>query len=114
MYQEPDFSNPAVVEKWGRTALSFVGFDPDAEEVWTQAINNPNLSVEARQNLIEDLNEDGLSDPKNPTWDDLPLIASRIELILNLAPDAMDETNAAAFQEAYKDLVNMWARLVMQ
>jgi hypothetical protein len=36
---------------------------------------------------------------------------NRIQLIEELAPDAMDDVNAAAFQEAYKDLVNMYVRL---
>ena len=102
------------MEQIGRVALSFVGADPDAEEVWLWAINDPNLSAHARKNLIEDLNEDGFPDPKNPTPNDLPLIASRIELIEEVAGDAMDEDNYAAFLEAYKDLVNMWLRLTQQ
>jgi len=61
--------------------------------------------------LIEDLNEDGLSDPKNPSVEELPLIVSRLQLIAELAPDAMDKVNAEAFQEAYKDLANLYARL---
>jgi hypothetical protein len=88
-----------------------VGADPKADDVWTQAINGPKLSAEARQNLIEDLNEDGLSDPRNPGPKDLPLIWNRLELIEELAPFAMDKVNADAFQEAYKDLVEMVARL---
>jgi hypothetical protein len=35
-------------------------------------------------------------------------------LIEELGPDAMDETNAEAFAEAYKDLVKMLARLSEQ
>ena len=31
-------------------------------------------------------------------------------LIEQMAPDSMDETNAAAFMEAYKDLLNMLAK----
>ena len=90
-----------------REALSFVGADPDANEYWLGAINNPNLPANERQNLIEDLNEDGLSDPQNPGPEDLPLILNRIQLIEELAPNAMDQVNADAFAEAYKDLVNM-------
>jgi hypothetical protein len=41
----------------------------------------------------------------------LPLIKNRLILIDQLAPDAMDKVNAAAFQEARKDLVNMVTRL---
>ena len=98
---------PATEEAIARMALSYVGADADAETYWYGAINNPNLSAQARQNLIGDLNEDGLSDPQNPTADDLPLILNRIQLIESVAWDAMDEVNAAAFQEAYKDLVNL-------
>jgi hypothetical protein len=90
-----------------RGALAFVGADPDAEMYWYGAINNPSLSAHERQDLIEDLNEDGLSDPQNPTMEDLPLIFNRIQLIEAVAGDAMDEVNADAFQEAYKDLVNL-------
>jgi hypothetical protein len=90
-----------------RVALGFVGADPDAEMYWLGAINNPSLSAQERQNLIEDLNEDGLSDPQNPTAEDLPLILNRIGLIEDVGWDAMDEVNADAFQEAYRDLVNL-------
>lgn len=90
-----------------RVALEFVGADPDAEMYWYEAINDPGLSAHERKDLIEDLNEDGLSDPQNPTMEDLPLILNRMELIESVVWDAMDEVNADAFQEAYKDLVNL-------
>jgi len=90
-----------------RVALAFVGADPDAEMYWYEAINNPSLSAHERQDLIEDLNEDGLSDPRNPTADDLPLILNRIQIIEDVIWDAMDEVNTDAFLEAYKDLVNL-------
>jgi hypothetical protein len=99
---QPDLQDPMA-----RAALAFVGADLDAEMYWYEAINDPGLSAHERSDLIEDLNEDGLSDPQNPTVDDLPLILSRIQLIEAIAWDAMDEVNAAAFQEAYKDLVNL-------
>jgi hypothetical protein len=99
---QPDLQDPMA-----RAALAFVGADPDAEMYWYKAINDPSLSAHERSDLIEDLNEDGLSDPQNPAPEDLPLILSRIQLIEAIAWDAMDEVNAAAFQEAYKDLVNL-------
>ena len=96
-----------VKDPVAREALSFVGADPRAEEYWFAAINDPGLSAHERKDLIEDLNEDGLPDPKHPTADDLPLIVSRIRLIEAVGMDAMDKVNADAFQEAYKDLVNL-------
>jgi hypothetical protein len=92
-----------------RAALAFVGVDPVAGAYWYEAINDPSLSAHERSDLIEDLNEDGLSDPKRPTEDDLPLIVSRLMIIEQVGPDAMDTVNADAFQEAYKDLVNLAA-----
>ena len=109
--QKSPINDALIPEPVARIALSFVGSDSLAEEIWILAINDPNLSANARQNLIEDLNEDGLSNPRNPTEDDLPLILSRIQIIEEIAPDAMDEINADAFLEAYKDLVNMVVRL---
>jgi len=90
-----------------RVALSFVGADEDAEAYWVQAINDPNLSAHERQDLIEDLNEEGFADPHHPTWEDLPLIVSRLMIIEALAPEAMDEVNSEAFAEAKKDLEQM-------
>jgi hypothetical protein len=97
-----------------RAALGFVGADPFAEAVWAMAINNPDMPSKARKDLIEDLNEEGFPDPKHITPDDLPLICSRIMLIEQHAPEAMDEVNAAAFMEAYKDLIKMFLRVAGQ
>jgi hypothetical protein len=90
-----------------RAALALVGADEWAAIYWYQAINDPNLPANERQDLIEDLNEDGLSDPKHPNVEDLPLIVSRLLIIEEVGPYAMDEVNADAFLEAYKDLMNL-------
>ena len=107
----PPAQELTISEPLARAALGYVGASPEAEAIWIRAINDASMPTEARKNLIEDLNEDGLSDPKNPTATDLPLIASRIALIEELAPSAMDQANADAFQEAYRDLAEMYARL---
>jgi hypothetical protein len=100
-------AKPPIQDPMARAALGYVGADPEAEMYWYQAINDPALPPQERQDLIEDLNEDGLSDPHNPTVDDLPLILSRIQIIEEVVWDAIDEVNADAFLEAYKDLVNL-------
>lgn len=97
----------APLDPVARAALSMVGADPEADEYWLAAINDPSLPAEERQDLIEDLNEDGLSDPQHPTADDLPLILNRLQLIEAVKDDAMDEVNADAFLEAYNDLLNL-------
>jgi hypothetical protein len=108
--QDSRLDDPAVKEQRGRTALAMIGHNPEADEVWIGIINDPSVSANARSNLIEDLNEDGLS-YRNLTMDDLPVIKYRIELIEELKPYAMDKVNADAFDEARKDLVNMADRL---
>ena len=92
-----------------RDALSLVGADAKAEEYWVKAINNPNLPAKERQDLIEDLNEEGFADRKNLTANDLPLILNRIAIVEKL--EAMDDVNAAAIKEAHKDLIRMRDRL---
>ena len=111
MAAEPVEDDPKVKEKRARAALAMIGYDPAADEVWLEVINDPSMSDNARSNLIEDLNEDGFPDKNNPTVDDLPMIEYRIDLIDDHAPYAMDKTNADAFKEARKDLVNMVNRL---
>jgi hypothetical protein len=96
-----------VQDPMARVALSFVGSDPQAESYWMGAINDSSLPAEERKDLIEDLNEDGLSDPHHPTAQDMPLIMRRIQLIEQLVPYAMDSVNRDAFAEAHKDLVGL-------
>jgi len=97
-----------VQDPMARAALSYVGTDPDADAYWIAAINDPSLPAEERKDLIEDLNEDGLANPRLATPGDLAVIASRIQLIEALAPLAIDEGNAKALAEAHKDLVNLY------
>jgi hypothetical protein len=89
-----------------RVALSFVGADADAEAYWLQAIYDPNLPDQEREDLMEDLNEDGLSDPRHPGPQDYPLIMNRIRLIDQIVPNA-DQFMLPHLWEAYKDLWNL-------
>jgi hypothetical protein len=97
-----------------RRALSQVGVDPSADAYWVGAINDSSLSPKERQDLIEDLNEDGISDPSAPTLKDLAVISGRLQLIEQLLPSAMDKVNADAFREARKDLLQMRRRVLKQ
>lgn len=113
--QQTDAPEPPTIEApMEREALRLVGIDPGAEQVWLMAINDPTVPEDMRKDLIEDLNEEGFPDPKNLTPDDAPLILSRLELIEQIAPEAMDEVNDAAFMEAYKDLINMLNTIALQ
>jgi hypothetical protein len=112
--QQKKGAKPPRQDPMARVALSLVGVDPNAEEYWALAINDPTLSGSEREDLIEDLNEEGFVDPKNPTLDELPLIMSRLDIIEEYAPSAIDEVNARSFAEAYKDLLNMYVRLTGQ
>jgi hypothetical protein len=96
-----------ITDTDARVALGWVGVDPEAEAYWEEAINDLSLPPSERQDLIEDLNEDGLSNPKHPGPDDLPVIMNRLRLIEQLAPYAADKVNDDAFAEAYKDLLNL-------
>jgi hypothetical protein len=103
-----------IIDPNARLALSLVGTDPDAEAYWLDAINDPSLPPNERKDLIEDLNEDGLSDPDHPGPQDLPLIENRLSILAALANDPMDKVNADAIQEAAKDLTKMYADLTGQ
>jgi hypothetical protein len=106
-YDDPRITDPAQKEPFARLALNYVGADTQANDFYQKAINDMALSRSHRKNLIEDLNQDGFSDTRNLTANDLPLIQNRITLIESLAPHATDPVNSAAFKEAYKDLLIM-------
>jgi hypothetical protein len=99
-----------------REAMALVGVDPEAEAYWFEAINDPSLSDNEREDLIEDLNENGFSSDngRRATIEDLPLIAMRLRIVEELWPHAMDQNNWNAFQEVHKDLSNMLVRLTQR
>jgi hypothetical protein len=111
-WNDPRLADPAKREPLARTALNFVGADPQANQFYVKAINDMSLSQSDRKNLIEDLNQDGFPNKKALTANDLPLIQNRIAIIEQLAPSATDPVNLAAFKEAHKDLVNMRERIL--
>jgi hypothetical protein len=92
--------------------LRFVGKDPAAEALWIEAIDQRERPEEERSDLIEDLNDEGVPDEvADVTPADVPVLLARLRLIERLAPRALDDVNAAAFAEAYKDLMNLVVKL---
>lgn len=90
-----------------RVALSLVGTgDPGAEAYWMGAIFDPTLSDQEREDLMEDLNEEGLANPRQAMQQDLPLIMNRLAIIEAVAPYADPFMQEHLF-EAYKDLMNL-------
>jgi hypothetical protein len=108
-------NDPVVKEELGRYALNFVGDDPVANELWATLIYDTSLPDKVREDLMEDLNENGFSggDGSVPTVQDLPLIASRIAMLEDHMQGA-DEFMMEHLGEAHKDLVNMWFELRRQ
>ena len=84
--------------------------EPEAEIYWTEAIFDQSLPDQEREDLMEDLNEAGLADPKHPTSEDLALIQIRLTKIEGLLPYA-DPFMLEHLGEAYKDLINLLAGL---
>jgi hypothetical protein len=95
-----------VQDPISRDALKLVGMDAEAELYWFAAIHDETLPKSERQDLIDDLNEEGLPDPKHPTPDDLPLLLSRLEILEELVPTLGGDLE---WQESYNDLVNLVA-----
>jgi hypothetical protein len=97
---------PELKDPIARVALSLVGLDRDAENYWAEAIFDRSLPEKEREDLMEDLNEAGLADPKHPSDEDMFVIMNRIRRIEQVAPQA-DEFMLDHLGEAYKDLMNL-------
>ena len=112
-YQDGRVVDPDSKEALGRVALAYVGANEQAIQLYHSAILDPALTPDQRKNLIEDLNQDGLSNRRNPTPDDLKIIANRYDLAqayLQQPYVQNDPVATAAFLEANKDLFNMLQR----
>jgi hypothetical protein len=112
-YQDGRVVDPNSKEALGRVALTYVGANEQAIQLYHSAILDPTLTPDQRRNLIEDLNQDGLSNRKSPTPDDLKIIANRYQLAQTYLQQPYvqnDPVTLAAFQEAFKDLTQMLQR----
>lgn len=97
-------------EAIGRLALNYVGKDDAAVDLFHKAALDPQLKPDQRRNLIEDLNQDGISNRKNPTPEDLKIVANRYALTqayLEQPYVKNDQVLSAAFAEANKDLAKI-------
>ena len=100
-------------ESLARVALSYVGVSEQAGQLFHSAVNDPTLKPDHRRELVEDLNTDGLSNKKNPTPEDLQIVASRYDLTqAYLRQDYVqnDKVLNKAFLEADKDLRKLLER----
>ena len=100
---KPKPPKPEIQDPGAREALELVGVNPAAEAYWMDAIFDPSLPDQEREDLMEDLNEAGLSNPDHPTPEDLVLLAKRLPAIEAALPDA-DEFMIPHLLEAAKDI----------
>jgi hypothetical protein len=105
----PTGGNEVRQDPMARAALSLVGVNADAEAYWLNAIYDTSLSDSEREDLMEDLNEVGLSDPHHPAPEDFPLIANRLMILEELIPNLSDPFMREHIWEAYKDLRQLYA-----
>jgi hypothetical protein len=112
--QKPPKAPKPPADPQARAALALVGTDQAAEQYWLATINNPGTPTDERKKLIEDLADVGYSNIKNPTVEDLQLIAYRLQLIDQLAQSPLDQTNAKALAEAQKDLTKTAQKAISQ
>ena len=102
--KRPGSKKKVFQDPLAREALALVGTDPYAEDYWFAALNNPALPQSERQDLVDDLNEEGFADPKHPTIDELPLLIARMQLLEDAAMWLGDQYE---WEEPYRDLQQM-------
>ncbi|MBI4324509.1 MAG: hypothetical protein HY674_04525 [Chloroflexi bacterium] len=110
LYQDGRLIEPGSKEPLARLALTFVGANQQAGELFHTAVLDQALLPDQKRELVEDLNQDGLSSQKAPTPEDLKIIAGRYALTqAYLQQDYVqsDQVLNEAFREADKDLRNM-------
>jgi hypothetical protein len=112
-YKDGRITEPDSREPLARVALTYVGANGQATELWHTAINDPTLKPAQRRELVLDLDQDGLQNDKTPTPADLPIVANRLALTqAYLQQDYVqnDPLLNKAFLEANKDLQKLLER----
>lgn len=110
LYQDSRLTEPGSKEPLARLALAFMGANQQAGELFPTAVLDQALLPDQKRELVEDLNQDGLSNEKAPTPEELKIVANRYALTQTyLQQDYVlnDQVLSAAFREADKDLRNM-------
>ena len=113
LYKDPRITEADSRETLARVALSYVGANEQAGQLFHTAINDLALKPDHRRELVEDLNQDGLSNKKVPSPADLQLAANRLALTQTyLQQDYVqnDPVLTKAFLEANKDLAKILER----
>jgi len=103
---------PAVPVQVAFRALWYLGTDSAAEATWAAAINDPRLPEGVRSDLIIDMIDEGYTDNERPGAADLAVVRARLQILERHAPHAMDEINARAFEQAYREMLQLYQRLV--
>ena len=113
LYQDSRLTEPGSKEPLARLALAYVGANQQAGDLFHTAVLDPTLLPDQKRELVEDLNQDGLSNKKAPTPEELKIIANRYALTQAYLQEEYvqnDKVLNAAFREADKDLRNMLQR----
>lgn len=112
-YKDGRITDADSREPLARVALTYVGANGQAAQLWHTAINDPTLKPAQRRELVLDLDQDGLQNDKTPTPADLPIVANRLSLTqAYLQQDYVqnDPLLNKAFLEANKDLQKLLER----
>jgi hypothetical protein len=112
-YKDGRITDADSREPLARVALSYVGANEQAAQLWNTAINDPALKPAQRRELVLDLDQDGLQNDKTPTPADLPILANRLALTqAYLQQDYVqnDPLLNKAFLEVNKDLQKLLQR----
>ncbi|MDB6057852.1 MAG: hypothetical protein JWO95_1696 [Verrucomicrobiales bacterium] len=106
-----DGIDPSKKEPLARVAMTFAGANDQATEIFTAAIMDEHLSLDARRNLLEDWGGEGFANSKNPTPEDQKLLEARLKLAAEYAAALKDPKLITSLGEAQKDFAKMQARL---
>ena len=103
--------DPAKKEPLARVAMFYAGANQQATELYTAAIMDERLSVDARRTLLEDWGGEGFSNPKSPTPADQKLLEARLKLAADYATLFTNPKLITSLGEAQKDFQHMKAKL---
>lgn len=86
-----------------------LGRDERATDIVRQVVMDPSLALEVREEALRDFDDEGI-DERNPRVEDRPVIESRMQMLLAMAPDISDPKLQRRLEQSYSNLEKALAR----
>lgn len=107
--QDPRVTDSRQKSELIEETIERLGRDERATDIVRQVVMDPSVAMEVREEALRDFDDEGI-DERNPRVEDRPVIESRMQMLLAMAPDISDPKLQRRLEQSYSNLEKALAR----